>query len=365
MLGRQPGAPALAALEAAVVRVGPDMDPQAAGNIWWAFATLGREPGAEARVALEAAAVRVSPDMVPQAAANTAWSFAALGLMPGAEARAALEVAVVRVGPIMNPQEVANTAWSFATLGLMPGVEARAVLEVAVARTSPSMKPQEVANTLWSVLALAATRDLPLPACYPSVWRAASRLDVGSFKDVHLQMLFHAHLMHKELVGGDVRDEVTFPPWIMHEAREAWMRRLRDDVTVSNSHKAVASIIGELDIRCEVEYLSDCGYFSLDVVLPDDDLAIEFDGPTHFINTSDGGKGGAPGDASRTLMKTPKTELRDKFLRRRYRTVLYVPFFEWDALKGSATRKEYVGAKLKAAGRSRLSVATLACVTDQ
>ena len=70
-------------------------------------------PGAEARAALEAAVVRVGPGMDPQAAANTAWSFTTLGLMPGAEVRAALEAAVVRVGPGMTPQEVANTAWSF------------------------------------------------------------------------------------------------------------------------------------------------------------------------------------------------------------------------------------------------------------
>ena len=57
-----PGAEARAALEAAVVRVGPDPDvkPQAVTNVTWAFATLGWEPGAEARAALEAAVVRVA-----------------------------------------------------------------------------------------------------------------------------------------------------------------------------------------------------------------------------------------------------------------------------------------------------------------
>ena len=302
--------------------------------------------------ALEERVVHVASDMKPQEVSNTVYSFAVLGREPGAAARGALEVAVMRVGPDMVPQAVANTAWSFATLGLMPGAEARAALEVAVVRTSPSMKPQELANTLWSVLALTATRDLPLPACYPSLWWAACGLDVGSFKDEGRRMMYHAHMIHTELVSGDVLEEVTFPPWIMHEAREAWMRNIRHDVTVSNSHKAVASIIGELGIRCELECLSDCGCFSVDIVVPDDDIALEFDGPTHFINTSNGGKGGAPGQASRTSTKTPKTELRDKFLWRRYRTVLFVPFFEWDALQGSAARKVYVAAKLRAAGVS-------------
>jgi hypothetical protein len=30
--------------------------------------------------------------------------------------------------------------------------------------------------------------------------------------------LFHAHLMHTELVSEDKREAVTFPPWIMREA---------------------------------------------------------------------------------------------------------------------------------------------------
>jgi len=351
-LGLKPGAEARAALEAAVVQVGPGMDEQNVANTAWSFATLGLMPGAEARAALEAAVVPVGPRMVPQAVANTAWSYATLGLRPGAQARAALEAALVRVGPGMVPQAVANTAWSYATLGLMPGAEARVALEDAVVRTSPSMKPQQLANTLRSFLTLAATLGVELPACYPSLWRAACGLDVGALKDVDLRMLFHAHMIHTELVSGDVLKEVTFPPWIMHEARESWMRDIRDDVTVSTDHKAMASIIGDLGVRYEMESLSDGGCFSVDVFLPDHDVAIEFDGPTHFLNTSDGGKGGAPGDASRTTTKTPSTELRDKFLKRRYRKVVSVPWFEWAAAKGSAEKTAYVAEKLREVGVS-------------
>ena len=218
-------------------------------------------------------------------------------------------------------------------------------------RVGPGMTPHNLSNTLWSFLTLAATRDLPLPACYP----ALCALDVGSLEDVRLIMLFHAHMMYTELVGGDVRDEVTFPPWIMHEAREAWMRNAREDATVPTWVKDAASIIGELGVRCDVECLSECGKFSIGVFLPVDEVAIEFDGPTHFINTSDGGKGAAPGDAYRTSPRTPSTELRDMFLRRRYRTVLSVPWFEWAELRGSVAKRAYVVAKLKAAGVSILA----------
>ena len=85
-------------------------------------------------------------------------------------------------------------------------------------------------------------------------------------------MMFHAHPYHTELVNGDVWGEVTCPPWIVHEAREAWMRDA-GDVTVSRDHKEVASIVGELGVPHEVERLNDDGYFSIDVFLPDGDVA--------------------------------------------------------------------------------------------
>jgi hypothetical protein len=142
-----------------------------------------------------------------------------------------------------------------------------------------------------------------------------------------------------------VLDEVTFPPWIMTEAQAAWMRQVRDDVTVSRDHRQLASIIGDLGVPYVLESLADDGNFSVDVFLTVDDFAVEFDGPTHFINTSDS-------DAAPRTTKTTKTELRDMFLRNRYRTVLSVPWFEWADANGPAEKRKYVAEKLRAAGVS-------------
>jgi len=351
LLGWNPGPEARSALEAAVVRVAPNpgMVPQHVSNAMWASATLRWQLGVEARAALLAAVVRFASGMKPQELSNTRWSFATLGREPGAEALAALEAAVLRVGPLMNAQASANTAWSFATLGLMPGVEAWAALEVAVVRVARDMTPKEVANSVFGFTTLAATRGAPLPACYTSLWRAACRLSLHALKDVDLCMLFHAYLIHAELVGGDMLDEVTFPPWIMHEARDAWMLQARDEVKITKSHKKIASILGDLGIAHEVERLTDDGYFSVDVYLPHNDVALECDGPTHFIASA--GEGGALDDAARTT-RTARTELRDMFLARRHRVVLSVPWFEYAELKSSTQRNEYVAAKLRAAGVS-------------
>ena len=40
--------------------------------------------------------------------------------------------------------------------------------------------------------------------------------------------LFHADLMHTELVSEDEREAVEFPPWIMREARGVYCERAID-----------------------------------------------------------------------------------------------------------------------------------------
>ena len=172
---------------------------------------------------------------------------------------------------------------------------------------------------------------------------------MDAFKDVDLVNVFHAYLMHTELVSEGVRGEVTFPPWIMHEAREAWMCQVRYDATVSRDQEKIASIIGELGVPHELERLTNDGYFSVDVYMPNGDVALEFDGPSHFINISINGKGALPGDAPRTWRRTPHTELRDMFLKSRHHTVVCVPWFEWAELRGSAEKRQFVAAKLRAA----------------
>jgi hypothetical protein len=77
---------------------------------------------------------------------------------------------------------------------------------------------------------------LSTSTCAATLWRLAGEINVGSLKEIDLWNLFHVHLIHTELVGGDVHmDAVTFAPWMMREARDAWMRQVgRCSLTVSN-----------------------------------------------------------------------------------------------------------------------------------
>ena len=71
-------------MEVAVVRVGPGMNAQDISNTVLAYGKLGLMPGAAAWAALEAAVVRVGPcGMNAQAVANTLWELEKELRVPG------------------------------------------------------------------------------------------------------------------------------------------------------------------------------------------------------------------------------------------------------------------------------------------
>ena len=130
-------------------------------------------------------------------------------------------------------------------------------------------------------------------------------------------MLFHAHLMHTSFLFTQVNANMSTPDWLTVEARDAWVRRVRDDTTVSRSHRELAQTFDELGIQHKVEHVTQDGYFSIDIYLLDHDVAVEFDGPSHFYyndsNSSPRGGGGGDDNSPATARMTAKTELRNLF----------------------------------------------------
>jgi hypothetical protein len=128
------------------------------------------------------------------------------------------------------------------------------------------------------------------------------------------------------------------------EALDAWVRQVEDDNTVSKGQRSLARVSDKLGVRYEVERRTDDGYFSMDIYLPDYDVAVEFDGPTHYYHASE--YSSTSRDAS-TTTRTAKTELRDFFVARQCARVVTVPYFEFDAVKDSPEKRRlYVKEKL-------------------
>jgi hypothetical protein len=283
----------------------------------------------------------VAPGMKPQEVSNALWGYATLGKMLGDETWAALESAAVRVARDMKPQEVSNTLWAYATLG-RTGDEAWAALESAVVRVARDMTSQGLVNTLWGYATLSTLRGVELPSCYAAVRDRVCGLEARDFSDESLRMLFHAHLMHNSS-DASRSVKVAYPAWLMAEARDAWKQQVRDDNTVSAAQRELARVIAELGVRNELEHVTDDGYFSMDIYLPEYDVAVEFDGPSHYYHNSTDSSSSSR-DASTT--KTAKTELRDFFLAKQCAKVVTVPWFEWRHLNTPEKKRLYVKEKL-------------------
>jgi hypothetical protein len=174
------------------------------------------------------------------------------------------------------------------------------------------------------------------------MWDIVCQLKASNFSDESLRMLFHVHLMH-HFSSSSASVKVAYPAWLMVDARDAWMHNVRDGIIVSRSHMSLASVIGELGIRHEVEHVTGDGYFSMDIYLPENDVAVEFDGPSHYYHSS---ASSSSRDSSR-MLRTAKTELRDWLLAKQCAKVVTVPWFEWgDTGSAPEKRRAYVREKL-------------------
>ena len=205
----------------------------------------------------------------------------------------------------------------------MPGNETWAALEAAAVRVAPEMNAQSLANTLWAHAALSTLRDVNLPLSHAALWELVCDMEERDLADEELQMLFHVHLMHSQFLSAQATANVQTPGWLMVEARDAWTRSVRDDITVSKFHRELAQIFDELGVRHEVEHITDDGCFSFDIYLPEHDTAVEVDGPSHYYYDR-----GSPASSTVAARRTAKTELRDLFLAQRCAKVLTVPWFE-------------------------------------
>ena len=304
------------------------ISPQDLSNIWYAYASVGRVPKADARAALELATAAAAPSFAARHVAAALYAYAKIGF--GAE----------------TGSERSETSSSFL-----------AALDDAAARVAESddgeMNAQTLAQTLWGACAAASLGDGKRPKCVRSLWRAATALDRRSILDVTLCTFFHAKLMCEELLANEnvEGDALSFPRWTDRDAKEAWMENAADDVDVSGTHflvwESLKDVLPGEEVVLECLTADEC--FSLDVYVPRLDLGVEVDGPTHYAETDLCTDPLEDADRVNPSRRTSSTRLRDAFLRRRMKTLVVVPWFEFHAVDVSG-RAAYLRSKLRDAG---------------
>ena len=117
----------------------------------------------------------------------------------------------------------------------MSGDNTWAALETAAGRVARDMDSQEMASMLFGYATLSVLQDVDQSSIYAVAWNLVCGLEVRDFNQEQLRILFHAHLMHRFL--GFLRLlTVTYPAWLMKEARDAWMHNVQNHTTVSRAH---------------------------------------------------------------------------------------------------------------------------------
>ena len=329
LLRRRPKREAFATLQAATVRLAPvdDFSAQHLANILWSFATLRVMPNRAARVALDLAAERLAAVMTPQGVSNLVWSYATLQMLPSDGAWEAIEKAAVKTARDMSPQEVANTMHGYARLGKVPRGEAWTALESAAGQVTRRMNRQDLVTTIWSYDSFATLHGIQRPSCYLNMWDAVCGFKAKDVLTIGKTQLFHAYIMHHYLPDS-APSGVTYPPWLMTDGRDAWMRRARMHSDTSQSQRHVARAIENLGIKCQVEHLTDDGFFSLDIYLPKHDVAVEIDGISHHYHDDSFDEDAPALQQLSSTTRNMQTELRDCLLASKCAKVVIVPWFE-------------------------------------
>ena len=105
-------------------------------------------------------------------------------------------------------------------------------------------------------------------------------------------------------------------------------------VTISEFQRSVAAALAAVQHGFEEEHLEPRTGYSLDLALPSSRIAIEVDGPSHFLLP----------DSQGVRAPNGPTKLKRRLLAAAGWRVISVPFYEWDGLTASERRTHLEGA---------------------
>ena len=342
-----PGEECMAALTAYLESDLGEFELVGQGLVWYALSRIQHQPGPRALAAAEAA-LRAKVGEVWEAAAAAAGGASSGGEgawrgpeevlpegepgrdSPGTAARAA------SVGPDLTSAFRSTTFVLFgcAKLALDPPDALLGTVCGALSEWAPLAEPWDLAVALWSLAVL----RVPSPearALVGELWAALAESDDLQLGAQGAMMLFHAYVAFS-LEQPDV--ELELNEALVEAGRVEWRRaHLLDDVQGSYLQRDVAVALERLGLPHRFEQLISGELFRTDIFLPEASLAVEVDGPTHFL-------------ANRPTEPNGATRLRDRLLRQRGHEVMAVPHFEWAALDGPAAKQAYLRERLAAAG---------------
>ena len=313
--------------------------PQEVANTAWACATLGMEaPRMFAEI--ECRSKWLVEEGNPQNVANTAWAFATLGLeAPNLFAEIDSQSKwLVKEG---TPQDIANTAWACATLGFEAS-ELFIELDRHADRLIENAKPQDISNTCYAIAVLGKNKNFD--SLLGKLWRRAIELFASDvdFIDEDLRQLSQT-LFFAEADG------IKLPqiPERMAKRMDLASNSTEEHI-VSRSSKQVTELLNEIGFHHAGEVSPDSSIsgnmLAIDFACPERMIAIEFDGPSHFLK--------AVGSGRLTCTKNGATKAKRRFLEQLGWTVINIDYRDYIQAQRDSNVQQWLRKILNASGVS-------------
>jgi hypothetical protein len=353
-MGQQVPDAQLQLLMASLVSKCSRANTQDLANSVWALSEMVQQVQAQQLAQLRqllAAFVQQLHRALPQEIANILLACARFRLAP-VELLAALEQPqqMQRFLAAANPQNLANTAWACGMLGQNSELLLAGLLQQAVKLLQQDCSRfvcQDMCTMCWAVAVLDLRHYVPqvlqLAEAASRVWGSASSKGMQQLHQTHLWLLDHKLAPAKGGKGPGLLQVLSQQQ--LDECRQACQDQ------VATSAAAVPSLLQQQVFEAlhqlsgwqdppQQEQPTDDHNFSIDIVAVTAAgvrLAVEVDGRYHFVWVGDKWEVEGP------------TQYRDRALKARGYTVVSIPWWEWEQLKGAQQQRQYLQNKIQGA----------------
>ena len=306
-----------------------DVSATGVSNTLWAWANFDWTPKNPElmRIVLSIATehFRDDPELQTQSLSNVLWALAILRWIPDDEFLTVFQdrtLIELRKGAFSH-QGLTNTIWAFAQLGIKPNETLmRELTNELGEKVSEFTSAQAVSNSLLALASFEYWPDEWIMEAYRA--KIVELYQEDAIPDIDWAQLFQANDMFESCspYGAVLTD-----PKMVELATKAW-KVGTSKVVISQFHRQVSAALTKMGVPHEIEYVTEDGLFSLDIVLRGKKVAIEVDGPSHFARNF----------PRRRLSgeETDTTNSRYRYLEKGGWTTVHVPWFEWASVNGSS-----------------------------
>jgi len=199
--------------------------------------------------------------------------------------------------------------------------------EEAVRGGLAGFKPQALANTVWAYATADCYHQALLANCSRVISDSLAR-DPSRWSEEDRRQLHQWQLWLSLERGVDGQQHL-----LSESQRKLCCDAMQGtDVTISRFQRSVAVALAAVHSGFEKEHLEPRTGYSLDLALPSSRVAIEVDGPSHFLLT----------DGRGVRKPNGPTLLKRRLLAAAGWRVISVPFYEWDGFARASERQTYL-----------------------